>query len=334
VFGADYNNNLLGAQPPGNVTPYFERALIQFAGFTVGQAASFFDFGGWYNTIATSMVAWNWNPVFAYTATFGQGVSLTLSVEDGQSHRTKLTTGTYGGVASTANAYGGQIWPNLIANVRVDQVWGSAQISGAIQQLRVNQATSATINDSWGYALLAGIEVKLGMLAPGSSIALQGVYSRGAVEFTGLSASPLASTNGIGLKNPAGVGPASDIFDGYYNAGAFGATIQRSVAYSIFGTFRHFFQPNLWGAIWAGYLFYNPGGLSTTAAGADPNLRVWQAGAKILYSPRAGLDISLDGMWSRVSTGTCTGAAAGVQIANCNIGRDIGTIWNRWTFTF
>ena len=36
------------------------------------------------------------------------------------------------------------------------------------------------------------------MIAPGDSIMLQGVYSKGAVEYTGISSSPLGIAAGIG----------------------------------------------------------------------------------------------------------------------------------------
>ncbi len=141
AFGADYNNNLNGAVAGGNVTAYLERAFIQFAGFTVGQAASFFDFGAFYSIYALSSIAWNWQPVFAYTAQFGNGLSATISLEDGQAYRSKFPTTTCNavntGVSTTLTGYGGQTVPDIVANLRVDQAWGSAQISGLAHHVKL-----------------------------------------------------------------------------------------------------------------------------------------------------------------------------------------------------
>src|SRR5262249_51940647 len=72
----------------GNPAPYWERAFIQFAGFTVGRAQSFFDmftYGGAYTYLNvrtsgdTGAVGQN---LWAYTVQFGNGVSYSLSLED------------------------------------------------------------------------------------------------------------------------------------------------------------------------------------------------------------------------------------------------------------
>ncbi len=79
----------------------------------------------------------------------------------------------------------------------------------------MNEAAIAagSAGDAWGWAVLGGIEIKTPMIAPGDSIMLQGVYSKGAVEYTGISSSPLGVAQGIGFKNLGGVGPSTDIWD-------------------------------------------------------------------------------------------------------------------------
>ncbi len=75
-----------------NCLAYWDRAFIQFAGFTVGRGQSFFDlftYGGAYtylnvrtsgDTGAAGVDLW------AYTVQFGNGVSYTLSLEDPSGH--------------------------------------------------------------------------------------------------------------------------------------------------------------------------------------------------------------------------------------------------------
>ena len=68
-------------------TTYFDRAFVQLAGFTFGKTQSFYDF---FNTGAyTNQTNYLWmdtggsgTPAFAYTATFGNGLSATISAED------------------------------------------------------------------------------------------------------------------------------------------------------------------------------------------------------------------------------------------------------------
>jgi Porin subfamily len=120
------------------------RAFIQFAGFTVGTAQSFFDF---YSAPASSYFAppssdtgdSGWK-VFAYTLQFGNGVSSTFSFEE---PRNFGTVSPQGGVfntqlgnfvlgTNTSDSDRAKIrFPDIVNNWRVDQAWGSAQIMWA-----------------------------------------------------------------------------------------------------------------------------------------------------------------------------------------------------------
>lgn len=324
--GWDYNNNLAGAPPPGTVTPGVDRAFTQWAGFTFGYAETFFSFQSWYTVMAPASVSWNWNPMFAYTANFGNGFSATLSLEDGQAHRAQLLAA---GVGPFINVYGGQVVPDIVGNLRVDQAWGSAQLSGVLHQVRMNSAANLVpIGDTWGGAISAGIEVKTPSVAPGDSFVLQGVWARGAIEYTGLSASPLATALSIGTINNAGLGAYTLLWDGLQAAGAPNVTL--STAWSAFGQFRHFWTPALRTAFWAGYNAYNPA-LSNVALGSAPPLRMWQVGASTWWSPVPTLDLSLDFMWTNLQTN-----APVVLCAGCGV---VGTIdqfsvWTRWRRNF
>ncbi len=328
----------LAVAGPGNVganfLAYIDRGFIQFAGFTAGFAGSFFEFGPSYSIMSLASVAWSWRPLAAYTAAFGNGVSATISIEDATTARSKLVTGAYTGVSTAVNTnYGGSSMPDIVGNFRVDQAWGSAQIMGALHQLRVNQIlANAGTADEWGWAVGGGIEIKTPTIAPGDSIMLQGVWSSGAVVYTGISSHPFAIAQGVGLRTTAGVGPALDVFDAYFNAA--GTPLLRTDAWSANAQFRHFWQPNLRSAFWVGYNFVDPGGNSATALGGDPDFRMWQAGANIVWSPARTLDLSLDVLYSNLATGSCTGLGAGVQAASCNQTADIWTVWTRWRRAF
>ncbi len=122
------------------------RAFIQLAGFTFGQAQSFFDF---YSVPATSY--WGTFPasdtgdpgwkVLGYTAQFGNGFSGTIAAEMRRTTQI-VNTGQPSGVPvasrSVPRASGHMAasrHPDIVANLRVDQAWGSAQIMGALHQV-------------------------------------------------------------------------------------------------------------------------------------------------------------------------------------------------------
>ena len=135
------------------------RAFIQWAGFTFGRAASFFDFYAgaavsYFGFYPQSDTGDGGKDVLAYTAQFGNGFSASIAAE--LPRRTQLigapvagiTTDrlpSSGGVGSltggggpTNTGYGGFQAPDVVANLRVDQAWGSAQIAAAGHQ--VNRA--------------------------------------------------------------------------------------------------------------------------------------------------------------------------------------------------
>ena len=116
------------------------RAFIQWAGFTFGLAQSFYDF---YSVPATSY--WGSFPasdtgdpgwmVLGYTAQFGNGFSATLAAEMRRMTQSSTTARQLPALVRPAPAYGGFQAPDVVANLRVDQAWGSAQIMGALHQV-------------------------------------------------------------------------------------------------------------------------------------------------------------------------------------------------------
>ena len=91
-FGAE---NTTPAATGGGTTfnPFWDRAFIQFAGFTVGRSQSFFDlftYGGAYsyhNVRVSGDTGASGQNLWAYTAQFGNGFSGTLSLEDPATRR-------------------------------------------------------------------------------------------------------------------------------------------------------------------------------------------------------------------------------------------------------
>ena len=125
---------------------YLDRAFIQFAGFTFGKTQSFFDVPDiadmtYQTEYARNNTGGSGTPVFAYTAMLGNGVTATLSIEDYTERRANVvgvTAASFAPGVDNASLNHGNETPDIVGNLRVDQAWGSAQVSGA---LHLNQAT-------------------------------------------------------------------------------------------------------------------------------------------------------------------------------------------------
>ena len=163
-----------------------DKAFIQFAGFTAGRSSSFFDFYAHdlefiATTSGSDVPSTN---LAAYTFTFGNGFSATISAEDPLYRRQPVfATLSTGGAVSSANAnanfanLGGtfisqvpvtfnadgtpalnanidtiqrNVLPDFVGAIRYDAPWGAAQISGAVHEVSVGKyqaglfATGAT----------------------------------------------------------------------------------------------------------------------------------------------------------------------------------------------
>ncbi|GJD65071.1 porin [Methylobacterium frigidaeris] len=172
-----------------------DKAFIQFAGLTAGRAASFYDFYAHdFEIIGTSLgsdvASTN---LLAYTATFGEGFSATLSVEDPIFRKNPLFgTATAGNAASQFQVFGaaannftpvvaynaagvpiGEAFynvdqrsrmPDFVGVLRYDAGWGSAQLSAAVHELTVGNA--ATVLSFGGVPIVNGTTATSVAVAP------------------------------------------------------------------------------------------------------------------------------------------------------------------------
>lgn len=255
-----------------NASAFIQYAFIQFAGFTAGTANSFFDFSSNYLTLSVASNPWAWTNVFAYTANLGNGLSATISLED-----KSVTRVGNGFVLATQNVSSDT--PDLVANIRIDQAWGSAQVMAAAHQTRW------TNGDEWGWAVGAGVELKLPMLGAGDTLKIVGVWSEGAIEYTGLSGSPYGGIAGIQLGyNGTGAG--------FLDAAATPGTL--TDASSIMVQYRHFWTPTVQSAVHAGY------NSVSSHASLGTYAQVTQFGHSLKWAPVKDLTLSLDVLYTEV----------------------------------
>jgi hypothetical protein len=293
-------------------------AFIQFAGFTFGKAVSNFD-PQWAlakPTISSGLLAGSNNATginqIAYTASFGNGVSGTIALENAVAYRnaglyntagfiiapgqsTFLGNG-YGGAGAAANtflgnSYGGAHMPDVVGNLRLDQAWGTLHFAAAVHQASpgfygANEATGHA-DDSYGYAVSGAVEFKNLPTGAGDSLKLEAAYAKGAAKYI---FGGTVDVNGGGRfqkfsGNSLGFGY---VLDGVY---APGGQIQQSNAWEFTGFYEHYWNPawrtSLFGnyshidygsAGQAGGIFFNAlAGLGATSgfgAGANPTAAV------------------------------------------------------------
>ena len=110
---------------------------VQFAGFTVGHAQSFFDFYANANVLGTDPATIGDDTrtnLIAYTYEFTKGLSATVSFEDASERRGGILASDPA-TFSTDDFQAGQTWPEIVANLKYEAEWGTAQLSGALHQV-------------------------------------------------------------------------------------------------------------------------------------------------------------------------------------------------------
>jgi len=302
------------------------RAFIQFAGFTLGQATSFFDFFSFANysnqsnyiSSETDLVGWL---LAAYTAQFGNGFSATISVEDprnfGIIDAAAPVMGVNGTYTSRQAGFNG--WPDIVANLRVDQSWGSAQIMGALHDVSANYYTG-TVNpgfvqgngypsDEVGWAAGIGVLLKLPLLGAGDNISAQFTYAEGATNYN------VQRSFNIWDGSSTAIGFGADAV--YNSATLSGLSLVKS--WSAAGGFQHVWNPQWKTSLYSGYAKFEypdgfnlcPVGVTNCVGSADSAF--WQVGTRTVWTPVQNLDLSVDVMYNKIKTayaGTTFGAGA------------------------
>ncbi|WP_349359440.1 porin [Stappia sp.] len=195
-------------QSYGGVAWTLDEAFIQLGGFVAGRTGSYFDFytgDNWGAALNQGFADRGDVNLFAYTFQFGNGFSASASVES------PARRGVIGGPLA-GNQYGGHKIPDFVANLRVDQGWGSAQIMGAVTHVYgLNQPGFFGGESKVGWAIGAGATFNLPMIAAGDSFSLQAAYASGAVgyvnqNFTAFSDANYNAAGSLKLSNAWGIG--------------------------------------------------------------------------------------------------------------------------------
>ena len=318
---------------------FFDRGFIQFAGFTVGKIRSYFDINSFAPySYANSRISGDTGAAgiygLAYTAQFGNGVTASLSLEDGQTgagSRGKLIFDnasanflTGPGLAPTQDNKG-WTYPDVVGALRIDQAWGYAQVAAALHDasggyyLQPDLVNNGHPSDKVGWATTAGFTLNDILGLKGDQFGMQACYSQGAAGYCTRATGPWQIYS---ASNNAGFGWLADgVFDGG------GTSVELTTVWGVNGFVQHFWNPKWRTSLYGGYVevdyngtargFINPvavcGGTGTAVSAVtglvpvagnacDPSYSWWQVGTRTQWNPHPDLDIGVDVLWTHLNT--------------------------------
>jgi hypothetical protein len=263
-------------------TSNLAQAYIQFGGLTAGRTTSFFANGDLPNENITTLRFYDYPDVnlLAYTFSFGNGFSATLSLEDGQ-------TTLVGNEALFGT--GGQRWPDVVGNVKYAGTWGSVQVSGALHQAR---SAFAEFDSELGWAIGTQIGFNLPMLGAGDALWLAAAYADGALGYLGFTGTS------FGVSEASA--PTADV---YIGAGGDEETAQ---GWQVAGGLRHYWTPTIRSAVHGSYASVEyddaPVGLA--------DFTEWRVGVNTFWTPVAGLNIGVEALYANLDV---DGEVAGID---------------------
>lgn len=213
-----------------------------------------------------------------------------------------LTTGL-----SYTNYQAGQQIPDVVSNIRLDQGWGSLQVSGALHQvaavdpLYAGAVPGLKSSEKWGWAVGGGAEMKLPMLAPGDSALLRMSYEEGGANFLGLSGGGQARSVSVGVLDLHQVGGFLTASGAFYTVADAVTTnllgdYSLTSGWAIQGQFRHYWTPNIRSVVSLGYVSYMVP--QNIVAAYDFNL--CQLIFNTIWSPVKNIDIGFEGGYVKI----------------------------------
>lgn len=305
--------------------PGLDAAMIQWGGFTIGRAStSFMD--------APFNYAYKWTPnyfgtsdtaggrfVAAYTHQFGNGLSGTIALEDSKERRRPFYNGTNvltSGVGATIapNSAGGNTWPDIVGQLRLDQAWGSMHLAAMATNVHATYygATNLTgsPSDRVGFAVNGGLAIKTAW-GVNDSFYLNGTYAEGATRET---------FGNIGQGSSFGIfGNNNGVTTGYIVDSVFatGGQQQLTTTFGGVAAYEHGWNNEWRTSVYGGATFidYNAtangilcarfgvagnsaGTLSNAATTCNMDYRVTGVGSRTYWTPVRDLTIGVEVLWT------------------------------------
>ena len=218
--------------------------------------------------------------------------------------------------------------PDVVGALRVDQAWGSAQLSAAWHHVSTQGSTviASTLASgagsvpggfgaltAQGWAVQGGVKINLPMISAGDDLWVEGGYSHGAVTYTngGYPGQGSGGANNYGAST-------LEVYDGVVNQ--FGK-LKLTNSWSVMADYLHYWTPSIRQAVFGSYYKQSFGnsiksaaafaegaacptcvGTVMTASGANFNPfspfymdgSQWQIGTNVTWSPVKNLDIGVE----------------------------------------
>jgi len=257
-----------------STSPDVESAFVQFGGLTAGRTVTFFDNGD-IDSQVFGTVRWDDQPtvnLLAYTFSFGNGFSATLSLEEG---RYNGLTDVF--TAGLPDVTAGERMPDVVANLTYAGTWGSATVAGVLHQLRAvalpTGAPTFVPDTEYGFAVTGQANFNLPMLAAGDALWIAATYADGALGYLGYG--------------------SDDVDDAIIGADG---EIDTTKGWQVAGGIRHYWTPEIRQNVFGSYARVEYG---DAASGAD--FTEWRAGTNVIWSPVSGLDLGLEVLYANVN---------------------------------
>ncbi|HEY2251251.1 MAG TPA: porin, partial [Planctomycetaceae bacterium] len=310
--GNGYGNDV--GNPIGGSSAYIALAYVTWAGITAGKAPSFYSFTGggaaWYNFFSPDQRGFNQPDLLAYTASFGGGFSASIAAQSPGSNGANGGGTDFNGVSGLNYnnqfrgfdyAYNGQSIPDFVANLKVVQGWGSAQVSGVGHYVNVTGFNGLEQRrEGWGVD--AGVSFNLPTFGAGDKFLVTGAYTQNAAWFSGF---PDAMFGELGMTN--GNGQQMAIADTYENPS--GASFATPDMWTVSAEIDHHFSPQFVGSLEGSYGQVR--WRNTDFSSVVSNSNSWLIGVVAHWIPVTNLDFEFETLYMQSRTQTPNGFIPG-----------------------
>ncbi|ESR23224.1 porin [Lutibaculum baratangense] len=204
----EFEANTAGSGNTGNALNT-RHAYVQFGNWTFGKTNSVFTDGsvGPDGTDPFTILGTNTTRInqIRYTQAFGNGMSVSVSLEDSQWAGGSSYYRAYdpdgfrvpAGVAVVDND-----WPVVVAGLKYAGDWGSAHLAGAIGRNEIEGFYEPLgldfEEDEIGWAITASLSVNVPSVGEDTSVNLKGIYTDGLSRYAGPNALGRATSYGVG----------------------------------------------------------------------------------------------------------------------------------------
>ncbi|ETR76155.1 polymerase [Afipia sp. P52-10] len=314
-----------------------DTGIIQWGGFTIGRAATSYLENPWTYAAKWGSYGWFGNPdtsgtgrfVLAYTHQFGNGISASLSLEDSKERKRGNYNGalplTAWGATLGTDTRGGNTWPDVVAQLRIEQAWGGFHIAGGITNNHVayscgasgatcTEITGPTPSDKIGGSVNAALKFNV-PTGVNDALYIGGSYSVGATTSVFAGAGPnfgVYGNSNLFYGSIAG----GYLFDSVYDTRT-GTGQQLTTAYGGAVAFEHGWNPEWRTSVFGGAQFvdynatanailcskFTAATLSNANTTCNMDMRIVGAGTRTYWTPVRDLTIGVEFLWQQIHSG-------------------------------